>query len=669
ETSSTPLVKLNDFDNKNSTIALTIPNCDSVEGIKIVEKNDNETSNITAIVGYEETEYVIGDGEDAPLVNPSIFDRDLLEAELLKTGQTLDTVASFTVPSNYKIIADETFKELTNLKTVVLLSGLTEIRSYAFTDCEKLSSVNIPDTVVNIGQSAFQNCTSLTSVSIPGSIVNLSDNIFSGCSALANVTLSEGISTLGYASFAQCTSLTGITLPESLAAINNSAFSGSGLTEVTIPSDVSSIMGWAFSNCESLTRVTFTAALASDGYGTSVFDSCNSSLKIYVPSEAESTFKTKWSDYATFIYTAIPISTASEYKAAVAVINSGNYNQNIILTKNIDLSGETESYVICTTFENPYTGTFNGNGKTLTVSKACGTFYPPYENHNGNMNTTSDNTEAFFAGIVGFIGEAGIVENVIVKSNDFDSEVSGIQHLGGIAYGNMGTIRNCENDISFTCSTYGNIGGICTENYGTIVNCINKGDISNNLINLNWAGRWEMAGGIAAGNGVDCDSSEGCGIFTSPANEETVSSLKGSIINCVNLGTVTTKNSDEDNDINGVPGAIAGFNGEGNKISNCYYKKDSVVKGSNTTSYPAYRPTTYTGVIQGTIEYCATMSDTITLFATITAGTESDCGVEQIIYKSKSYLNDALNAYVTDNNSDGKLKSWKKVTTDIGLSY
>ena len=54
------------------------------------------------------------------------------------------------------------FEACSNLTTVNLPSGLTEISPYMFSGCQNLTSINIPTTITYVGQSAFDKCNALT---------------------------------------------------------------------------------------------------------------------------------------------------------------------------------------------------------------------------------------------------------------------------------------------------------------------------------------------------------------------------------------------------------------------------------------------------------------------------------------------------------------------------
>ena len=69
--------------------------------------------------------------------------------------------------------------EITNL---VIPNDITEIKKYAFINCDGLTSMSIPNSVTSIGELAFMNCVRLSSVSIPNSVTSIGDEAFKSCS-------------------------------------------------------------------------------------------------------------------------------------------------------------------------------------------------------------------------------------------------------------------------------------------------------------------------------------------------------------------------------------------------------------------------------------------------------------------------------------------------------
>ncbi len=199
------------------------------------------------------------------------------------------------------------------------------------------------------------------------------------------------------------------------------------------------------------------------------------------------------------------VSSAEEFAAMDA---SGSYT----LTKDIIV---TEPYA------NEFTGTFDGNGHTVTLA---------LENEAGEC-------QALFSKIAA----SGKVQNLGIAGT-----VTGKKYVGGIAGKNAGSIENCKNTAAIKgASADGRwIGGIAgeTSNGSKILNCYNIGTISSDR-----SGKGVCLGGIA-GNAPSAK-----------------------ISNCYNAGQIVTKSTTN-------YGAIAGY-GYGVTVSNCYFIAVDNLKG------------------------------------------------------------------------------------------
>ena len=212
----------------------------------------------------------------------------------------------------------------TEIKEVIIASGVTSIGTFAFDDYKSLSRVIIPESVIIIynaafrgcsslekiiipngvkviGADCFEGCSSLTSVNIPSSVTELNAFIFANCTNLTSITVDpansvycdldgvlytknttiiwqvpgawsgeylipDGVTRIMNGAFFGCSNLTSVTIPGSVTDIGFSAFYGcSSLTKVTIPNGVNSIANYTFLNCNSLTSVTFSESVTSIG--------------------------------------------------------------------------------------------------------------------------------------------------------------------------------------------------------------------------------------------------------------------------------------------------------------------------------------------------------------------------------------------------------------------
>ncbi len=101
-----------------------------------------------------------------------------------------------------------------DIKKVVVTSGVTEVVNGAFSGCENLEEVELADTVTTIGTAAFQNCTALTEVIIPESVTTIADEAFSGCENLTDVEFQGDAPETGDDVFAGVSEEATITYPQ-----------------------------------------------------------------------------------------------------------------------------------------------------------------------------------------------------------------------------------------------------------------------------------------------------------------------------------------------------------------------------------------------------------------------------------------------------------------------
>ena len=85
-------------------------------------------------------------------------------------------------------------------------TGVTEIGSVAFSNCENLVTITLPDGLKTIGNGAFEFCKSLATVDIPEGVTKIKGGTFY-YSALATIVLPESLEEIDYNAFEYCDSL------------------------------------------------------------------------------------------------------------------------------------------------------------------------------------------------------------------------------------------------------------------------------------------------------------------------------------------------------------------------------------------------------------------------------------------------------------------------------
>ena len=175
----------------------------------------------------------------------------------------------------------------------------------------------------------------------------------------------------------------------------------------------------------------------------------------------------------------LKISTAEELKAFADSVNGGNTyeGKTVTLANDIDLStvcgptmGVTDMIVSWTPigdFENPFDGTFDGAGHTVS-----------------GLYINAEYLDC--AGLFGYCGEGSQILDLVVDgsvtvgypSSEWANQPSWI---GGISGGGAGKIANCHNKVSINGIGNGAFaGGICSliSERSRIDKCINTGVIA-----------------------------------------------------------------------------------------------------------------------------------------------------------------------------------------------
>jgi hypothetical protein len=140
----------------------------------------------------------------------------------------------------------------------ILDISVMRISPRGFFQNTNLTSVTLPDGVTDVMDLAFAGCVSLTNIIFGNSAPALGNEIFAGCSHLTSVTIPKGVTRLGYGAFTNCSSLTNITLPNTLISIGSGAFSRcASLTRITLPGGITNFGSRVFDSSSNLTSVYF----------------------------------------------------------------------------------------------------------------------------------------------------------------------------------------------------------------------------------------------------------------------------------------------------------------------------------------------------------------------------------------------------------------------------
>lgn len=168
-------------------------------------------------------------------------------------------------------IAEKSFYANSNITSINILNGISEIGLEAFAFCENLSNINMPDSLTEIGELAFYNCDKIKNIYVPKSVNKIGFSAFSYCSSINTISIPfigadkySGITHLGYIFGASSYNDNGNVVPYSLenvvladgVYIDSFAFLNCyNIKNITIPSTVKTIGGSAFEGCTSLKNI------------------------------------------------------------------------------------------------------------------------------------------------------------------------------------------------------------------------------------------------------------------------------------------------------------------------------------------------------------------------------------------------------------------------------
>ena len=214
------------------------------------------------------------------------------------------------------------------------------------------------------------------------------------------------------------------------------------------------------------------------------------------------------------------VTSADGLMNVAKLVNGGKTDINITLDKNIDLTGKDWT-PIGTSFDNSYTGTFDGGGHTIT----------------GLTITTKDQ----FVGLFGYLNRAGTVKNVVMEGIQITSNHM-FGNTGGVAGFSWGTIENCS--VSGSVSGTKCVGGVVgAQKAGSITGCSSSATVKGTV----------DVGGVAG-------------------------EKWGSMTACYATGNVTLE-IDSPKNLSG--GSLVGFNG-GSSVLACYATGNVTSTGSST---------------------------------------------------------------------------------------
>ena len=218
------------------------------------------------------------------------------------------------------------------------------------------------------------------------------------------------------------------------------------------------------------------------------------------------------------------VTSADGLMNVAELVNGGKTDINITLDKNIDLTGKDWT-PIGTSFDNSYTGTFDGGGHTIT----------------GLTVTTNDEYAGLFGYLSNFGNAAGTVKNVVMEGIQITcNHRSG--YAGGVVGYSWGTIENCS--VSGSVSATVSVGGVVgVQRDGSITGCSSSATVKGTLYVGGVAGWTNFGATLTA-----CYATGNVIIEIAPTQNISGGGLVGfndgiSLLSCYATGNVTSTGS------------------------------------------------------------------------------------------------------------------------------
>lgn len=222
-----------------------------------------------------------------------------------------DSITSDGVTYTVGVVGATAFKNNTEITSIVLPKGCTDIKAASFQNCTALKSVTLPSDLTTLNRMTFSGCSALESISIPGGVTALNNSQIAGCTSLKKIVLEESeteiaftinafgvqstlgevpveeveiyrpvsaetpanaplrgeatltkvtlggkLTSLSASYFENCTALTAVEIPSTVTELGTSVFANTGLTTINVPGSIAAINVTAFANCPALETVT-----------------------------------------------------------------------------------------------------------------------------------------------------------------------------------------------------------------------------------------------------------------------------------------------------------------------------------------------------------------------------------------------------------------------------
>lgn len=147
---------------------------------------------------------------------------------------------TLTIPNEVKTIGSYAFSGCKNLKgSFELPANLTTLGDGAFAGCSSLAgTLTIPEAITKIGVSTFYQCNGLTGTLDLKKVTEIGSFAFSECGLTGILAIPEGVTKIGNYAFKDTANLTGdLQIPESMTALGEGIIRGTHIAKIILPAD------------------------------------------------------------------------------------------------------------------------------------------------------------------------------------------------------------------------------------------------------------------------------------------------------------------------------------------------------------------------------------------------------------------------------------------------
>ena len=158
----------------------------------------------------------------------------------------------------------------------------------------------------------------------------------------------------------------------------------------------------------------------------------------------------------------LEIDSAADLAGLAQLVSEGNTFEGKTVTLVADIDLDDKEWTPIGTSSNPFKGTFEGSGKTIS-------------------NLLINDKELDYAGLFGYLATPGTIQNVTVSNPDVSAK-SNVGALVGSAY--TGTVTGCKVTGDIAIEGYYKVGGLTGDGYATITDCSVIGTIGSTVTGL-----------------------------------------------------------------------------------------------------------------------------------------------------------------------------------------